>query len=51
MGGGLPTAIISDSRKQVNSDARFRVTQVNASAIEVTAVNGLRGSEDSMSIE
>lgn len=50
-GRGLPTAIISDSRKFVTSDPRFRIVEINSSSIEITATHGLRGSEDSMSIE
>ncbi|KAM3183920.1 hypothetical protein ACTXT7_009401 [Hymenolepis weldensis] len=51
MGRGLPTAIISDSRKFVTSDPRFRIVEINSSSIEITATHGLRGSEDSMSID
>ncbi|VDN96155.1 unnamed protein product [Rodentolepis nana] len=51
MGRGLPTAIISDSRKFVSSDTRFRIVEINSSSIEIAATHGLRGSEDSMSID
>lgn len=51
IGRGPPTAIIADSRKFVNSDPRFRVVEINSTTVEVTATHGLRGSEDSMSIE
>ncbi|KAM7543200.1 hypothetical protein Aperf_G00000009526 [Anoplocephala perfoliata] len=51
MGRGPPMAVIADSRKYVNSDPRFRVVEVNSTTIEVTATHGLRGSEDSMSID
>uniref|UniRef100_A0A0R3U1K2 Basement membrane-specific heparan sulfate proteoglycan core protein n=1 Tax=Mesocestoides corti TaxID=53468 RepID=A0A0R3U1K2_MESCO len=51
MSGDPPTAVMADSRKRVDSDPRFRVTRVNSSTAEITATHGLRGSEDSMSVE
>ncbi|KAH9281039.1 Low-density lipoprotein receptor [Echinococcus granulosus] len=51
VGRSPPTAVIVESGKNINSDPRFRVVQVNFSTIEVTATHGLRGPEDSLNIK
>uniref|UniRef100_A0A183SDB4 Ig-like domain-containing protein n=1 Tax=Schistocephalus solidus TaxID=70667 RepID=A0A183SDB4_SCHSO len=46
-----PTVVFASSRLPVETDGRFQVTHLNATAIEVAAPTGLRGEDDSTVLE
>ncbi|KAL7058718.1 hypothetical protein AAHC03_013309 [Spirometra sp. Aus1] len=46
-----PTVVFASSRLPVETDGRFQVTHLNATAVEVTVPTGLRGEDDSTVLE